>query len=51
MHILLTFTGFHERMQPLLEILPVEMMTLALAAAKGKGPGRFERATQVTAVE
>ena len=39
------------RMLPLLEILPVQMMTLALAAAKGKEPGTFTRATKVTEVE
>jgi glutamine---fructose-6-phosphate transaminase (isomerizing) len=40
-----------ERMGPLTEFLPVEMMTLALAAAKGREPGRFERATKVTVAE
>ena len=39
------------RIRPLMEILPVEMMTLALAAMKGREPGRFERATKVTEVE
>lgn len=39
------------RMQPLMEILPVEMITLALAAIKGREPGRFERATKVTEAE
>jgi glucosamine--fructose-6-phosphate aminotransferase (isomerizing) len=39
------------RMRPLMEILPIEMMTLALAAVKGREPGRFERATKVTEVE
>ena len=34
-----------------MEILPVEMLTLALAAVKGREPGRFERATKVTVVE
>jgi len=40
-----------ERIRPLMEILPVEMLTLALAAIKGREPGRFERATKVTEVE
>lgn len=40
-----------ERMVPLMEMLPVEMLTLALAAIKGREPGRFERATKVTDVE
>jgi glutamine---fructose-6-phosphate transaminase (isomerizing) len=40
-----------ERIRPLMEILPVEMLTLALAATKGREPGRFERATKVTEVE
>ncbi|MGD0580411.1 MAG: SIS domain-containing protein [Bryobacteraceae bacterium] len=39
------------RVRPLIEILPVEMMTLALATAKGREPGRFERLTKVTVVE
>lgn len=37
--------------RPLLEILPVQMMTLALAALAGREAGRFERATKITAVE
>jgi glucosamine--fructose-6-phosphate aminotransferase (isomerizing) len=40
-----------ERIRPLMEILPVEMLTLALAAAKGREPGRFELASKVTVVE
>ena len=40
-----------ERIRPLMEMLPVEMLTLALAAIKGREPGRFERATKVTEVE
>jgi glucosamine--fructose-6-phosphate aminotransferase (isomerizing) len=40
-----------ERIRPLMEFLPVEMLTLALAAVKGREPGRFERATKVTEVE
>jgi len=40
-----------ERLRPLMEMLPVEMLTLALAAIKGREPGRFEHATKVTEVE
>ncbi len=36
---------------PILEILPVQMLTLALAARQGCEAGRFERATKVTATE
>lgn len=36
---------------PIVEILPAQMMTLALAALGGRVPGRFERATKITAVE
>jgi glucosamine--fructose-6-phosphate aminotransferase (isomerizing) len=36
---------------PILEILPVEMITLALAAADGREAGRFERAAKVTETE
>lgn len=37
--------------RPLAEILPVQMMSLALAAARGHEPGRFRLATKVTMVE
>ena len=37
--------------RPLLEILPVQMVTLALAALAGREAGRFERAAKVTVVE
>ncbi len=37
--------------RPVLELLPVEMITLALAALHGREAGRFERATKVTATE
>jgi glutamine---fructose-6-phosphate transaminase (isomerizing) len=36
---------------PILEILPVQMITLALAAQLGREPGRFELATKVTTRE
>ena len=38
-------------LQPILEILPVQMMTLALAALAGREAGHFERATKVTDTE
>ena len=38
-------------LRPVVEILPVQMMTLALAALAGREPGRFDRATKVTVVE
>ena len=37
--------------RPVLEILPVEMVTLALAAMAGREAGKFERATKVTTTE
>ena len=36
---------------PILEILPVQMTTLALAAQVGREPGRFELATKITTIE
>ena len=38
------------RLLPVFEILPVQMLTLALAALAGREPGRFERATKITVV-
>jgi glucosamine--fructose-6-phosphate aminotransferase (isomerizing) len=35
----------------ILEILPVEMITLALAVQAGREPGRFELASKVTTTE
>jgi glucosamine--fructose-6-phosphate aminotransferase (isomerizing) len=40
-----------EPVRPLLEALPVQMFTLALAAQAGREPGRFERATKITTTE
>ena len=40
-----------ERLRPLAEILPVEMITLAASALAQREPGRFERAAKVTVVE
>jgi glucosamine--fructose-6-phosphate aminotransferase (isomerizing) len=37
--------------RPVVELLPVEMVTLALAALDGREAGRFERVTKVTATE
>jgi glucosamine--fructose-6-phosphate aminotransferase (isomerizing) len=38
------------RLRPVVEMLPVQMISLALAALAGREPGRFERATKVTIV-
>jgi glutamine---fructose-6-phosphate transaminase (isomerizing) len=38
-------------LRPILEILPVQMITLAIAAQVGREPGRFELATKVTTTE
>jgi glucosamine--fructose-6-phosphate aminotransferase (isomerizing) len=40
-----------ELLRPIVEILPVEMITLALAAIANREPGKFERAGKVTVVE
>ncbi len=37
--------------RPILEILPVQMMTLALASLAGRRPGVFDRVTKITSVE
>jgi glucosamine--fructose-6-phosphate aminotransferase (isomerizing) len=37
-------------LRPIVEILPVQMLSLALAAGDGREAGRFEHATKVTAV-
>lgn len=42
---------FSEPVRPLLELLPVEMMTLALAALHGREAGRFTIAGKVTSAE
>jgi glucosamine--fructose-6-phosphate aminotransferase (isomerizing) len=40
-----------ERIRPILELLPVEMMSFALAALEGREAGRFELASKITTVE
>jgi len=40
-----------ERLRPILEMLPVEMMSFALAALVGREAGRFERTSKITTVE
>jgi glucosamine--fructose-6-phosphate aminotransferase (isomerizing) len=40
-----------EILRPIVEILPVQMITLALAAIANREPGKFERATKVTVIE
>jgi glutamine---fructose-6-phosphate transaminase (isomerizing) len=37
--------------RPIVEILPIQMITLALAALAGREPGKFELATKVTTTE
>jgi glutamine---fructose-6-phosphate transaminase (isomerizing) len=37
--------------RPILEILPVQMITIALAALTGREAGKFERATKITRTE
>ncbi len=37
--------------RPIVEMLPVQMVSLAAAALAGREPGRFERITKVTTVE
>jgi glutamine---fructose-6-phosphate transaminase (isomerizing) len=36
---------------PVMEILPVQMLTLALAAMKGREPGKFRLASKITTTE
>ncbi|MEO6003657.1 MAG: SIS domain-containing protein [Opitutus sp.] len=38
------------RLLPVFEMLPIQMLSLALAALIGREPGRFERATKITVV-
>jgi len=38
-------------LQPIVEILPVQMLSLVLAAHDGREPGRFERASKITVIE
>jgi len=40
-----------DQARPVVELLPVEMITLAIAALDGREAGRFERVTKVTATE
>jgi glutamine---fructose-6-phosphate transaminase (isomerizing) len=40
-----------DRLRPLLEILPVQMLSLALASLHGREAGKFELASKVTTVE
>ena len=40
-----------DRVRPAAEMLPVQMMSLALAALRGREAGRFERASKVTTTE
>jgi glucosamine--fructose-6-phosphate aminotransferase (isomerizing) len=47
----LRLPGVPDLARPVVELLPVEMITLALAALDGREAGRFERVTKVTATE
>jgi glucosamine--fructose-6-phosphate aminotransferase (isomerizing) len=38
-------------LRPIVEMLPIQMMSLALAVLAGKEPGVFERASKITATE
>ena len=38
-------------LRPIMEILPVQMITLALAANANREAGKFEHATKITTVE
>lgn len=40
-----------ELTRPILEILPIQMLSLALAAMNGHEPGQFELASKVTTTE
>jgi glucosamine--fructose-6-phosphate aminotransferase (isomerizing) len=40
-----------DSLQPIVEILPAQMITLTLAAQAGREPGRFELASKITATE
>lgn len=50
-HACCRFPTAPETLRTIVEILPVQMMTLALAALANREAGKFERATKVTAVE
>jgi fructoselysine-6-P-deglycase FrlB-like protein len=39
------------RLRPMMEMLPPQMVSLALAAARGRTPGEFTRLTKVTTTE
>jgi glucosamine--fructose-6-phosphate aminotransferase (isomerizing) len=41
----------HAAIRPILELLPPQMMSLALGYLQGREPGKFERITKVTTVE
>ncbi len=47
----LRLPAVHELARPVVELLPVEMITLALAAIDGREAGRFERAAKITTTE
>ena len=40
-----------DELRPIVELLPPQMMSLALGYLAGREPGKFERITKVTSVE
>jgi glucosamine--fructose-6-phosphate aminotransferase (isomerizing) len=40
-----------DSIRPILEILPVQMITIALGALANREAGKFERATKITTTE
>jgi glucosamine--fructose-6-phosphate aminotransferase (isomerizing) len=46
-----TLPAAPQSLQPILEILPAQMITLALAAQRGREAGRFDRASKITTKE
>jgi len=43
--------GHNDAIRPILEMLPVQMITIALAALAGREAGKFERAAKITTTE
>lgn len=47
----LRLPAIHQELRPILEMLPLQMVSLALAALDGREAGKFERITKVTTDE
>jgi glucosamine--fructose-6-phosphate aminotransferase (isomerizing) len=43
--------GVSDTLGPIVEILPIQMMTLALASLVGREPGKFQHASKITVIE